>query len=207
MKSTSQVFDEIIQIQKYKSVCRLDINEFPKPYYKSINNIKAIVLGADPSNPQKRKFDYVFGLEQGEQSPYFRSILKNLKVVGLNLENIYVQNLCCNYFNKVTDENDLFIEIANSYWLPNLKSELDGLFPPNIPVFITAWKALIVVSPSAAIYAKDKKRIYKQAIIFAESLLNLPVIALFRGGFGYYDLSKPDYKKYVATINEYLSKN
>jgi hypothetical protein len=205
MKSEFEVFKKIIHISKYKVACRLDIKVFPKPYYKNINSIKAIVIGADPSNPQNKTFSFVFGLEQGEKSPYFRSILKNLRVVDLNLDNIYVQNLCCNYFNKVTDENDLFTEIANSYWLPHLKSELDNLFHPHIPVFVTAWKALTVLSPSANNYVMKKSKIYRESIIFTESLLDRPVIALFRGGADYYNLSKPDYHNYVSAISEYLN--
>ena len=57
---------------------------FPEPYCEDCNNVKAIVLGADPTNPQEKSFTYVFGLED-RNSPYFSSILKNLHQIGLNL--------------------------------------------------------------------------------------------------------------------------
>jgi hypothetical protein len=61
---------------------------------------------------------------------------------GLDLDKIYAQNLCKNYFYYKKDKNVLFTQIAKKYWLPYLKFELDSLFRPKIPVFITSWKVM-----------------------------------------------------------------
>ncbi len=43
----------------------------------------------------------VFELDN-DKSPYFRSIMKNIDLAdGLSMDNIYVQNLCRNYFTFV----------------------------------------------------------------------------------------------------------
>lgn len=183
---------------------------FPMPYCEVSHSVKAIVLGADPSNPQGRTFEFVFGLEN-RNSPYFSSILKNLNKIDLNLNQIYVQNLCPNYFSDVTDKNDDYIETASKYWLPVLKEELDTLFQPEVPVFITAWKPLVVVEPRALDFRKKKSDIYKRAIIFNRNKLDRPVIALFRGGQrkgfnGYYDLKYLEFSDYLAKINALINK-
>ncbi len=114
--SSNEIFNKIISSPVYNSICRKDIYNFPRPFYQNIKDVKAILLGVDPSNPSNKTFEYVFGLEQREKSPYFKKILNNLNLLDLNLNNIYVQNLCKNYFVKVTDENDLYIEIAEKFW-------------------------------------------------------------------------------------------
>ena len=139
-KSNELIFEEILKNPIFSKFCK-DIKPFTKPFNRNLVDVKAIVLGADPSNPENKKLEYVFGLEN-ESSPYFTPILKNLERLDLSLKNIYVQNLCPNYFEDVTDENDAYIEIATKYWLSYLKNELDTLFKPEIPVLITAWKPL-----------------------------------------------------------------
>jgi len=181
----------------------------PMPYPGLEDKLKAIVLGADPTHPHPEKeLKYVFGLEN-EKSPYFNSILFNLNFLGLGLENIYVQNLCPNYFKKVTDENDGYINIAEKYWLPVIKMELDSQFNPDVPVFVTAWKPLIAIAPEAAKYQNKKISIYENAIVFKNNKLDRPVIAFFRGGWrkgfnGYYDLRYHTFKRYVSAIQEQL---
>jgi hypothetical protein len=183
--------------------------KLPMPYPGKSGNLKAIVLGADPTHPHPEKeLKYVFGLEN-EKSPYFTSILFNLNFLGLGLENIYVQNLCPNYFKKVTDENDGYINIAEKYWLPVIKMELDSQFSPDIPVFVTAWKPLIAIAHEAAQYQNNKISIYENVVIFMKNKLDRPVIALFRGGWrkgfnGYYDLRYHTFKRYVSAIQEIL---
>jgi hypothetical protein len=183
--------------------------KLPMPYPGKDGKLKAIVLGADPTHPHPEKeLKYVFGLEN-EKSPYFASILFNLNFLGLGLENIYVQNLCPNYFKNVTDKNDGYVNIAEKYWLPVLKMELDSQFSPDVPVFVTAWKTLISVVPEAVQYQNNKISIYENAIIFMQNKLDRPVIALFRGGWrkgfkGYYDLRYPTFRAYVSVIQELL---
>ncbi len=181
---------------------------FPEPYPKYFKSVKAIVLGADPTNPRKQNLKFVFGLEN-ERSPYFVPILKNLQRLQLVLDDIYVQNLCPNYFENVTDENQDYEEIALKYWLPFLKEELDAQFPSEVPVLVTAWKPLIVVAPEANAYKNKKSDIYQKSIAFRKNYLGRPVFAFFRGGYrkgynGYYDIDYPEFKEYKILIKSVL---
>ena len=195
---------KLIENDPKYSGCYLKVDSLPEPFCQDKNLVKAIVLGADPSNPQDKTFEYVFGLEEGEKSPYFSLILANLKHLGLDLSTIYVQNLCRNYFKDVTDKNPYYVEIAKEFWLPVLKEELDALFSPAVPVFVTAWKVMEVVALIAKKYRYKKSEIYRQPIIFNENELNRPVIALFRGGHGYYGLAKPKWMGYKNEILNFL---
>ena len=121
----------------------LDNKQFPVPSPFCINKkkIKAIVLGCDPSNHIKEnevvKLRTVFGIGTGDHR-YFRDILNNLKEVGLNFENIYVQNVIPYYMDKETSENKLWNDIAELV-LPDLITELDSIDSKRkIPVFMTS---------------------------------------------------------------------
>lgn len=206
-KSKELIFDELLNNPIFSKFCK-DIKPFPKQFYRNLADVKAIVLGADPSNPENKKLEYVFGLEN-ESSPYFTPILKNLGQLDLSLDNIYVQNLCPNYFVDVTDENDGYLNIAEKYWLPVMKMELDSQFSPDVPVFVTAWKPLIALVPEAAQYQNNKISIYENTIVFMNNKLDHPVIALFRGGWrkgfnGYYDLRYQAFRDYVSGIQKLL---
>jgi len=112
----------------------------------------------------------------------------------------------------VTDDNEDYIETAIKYWLPILKKELDAQFNPAIPVFVTAWKPLVVLEPKALDYKNKKSDIYTKAIIFNRSTLGRPAIALFRGGqrkgyFGYYDLRYPEFSMYLTKIKALININ
>lgn len=204
MKTSSEIFESILLNENYSRVCRADLTNFPKAYCTQPKKVKAIVLGADPSNPSDKTFEYVFGLEQGDQSPYFKSILSNLKVLELNLDNIYVQNLCRNYFTTVTDDNSFYNQIASKYWLPSIVEELGSQFSKNIPVFVSAWKILEVIVPEISVYKNNKRAVYDKKIIFYETKLQRPVVALYRGGGEYYNLSNEEWKDYVAEIKKLL---
>ncbi len=118
----------------------VDKTRIPKPFYGNIANVKAIVIGPDPSLDKSLSNKYVFGLEN-PGSKYFRSHEFNLRTIGLGLDNIYVQNLVQNYCTRVTDKNPNWFEFAE-IWKPTLKQELDTLFSPNIPVFFTSARVL-----------------------------------------------------------------
>jgi len=77
-----------------------DYNQFPLPFCNNLNNVKAIVLGTDPTNRQRR-INKVFDLDD-PNSPYFRIIKQNLSLIDIGLDEIYVQNLCKNYFTIET---------------------------------------------------------------------------------------------------------
>ena len=96
IKGESSLMEYLLNNNKYKEFCDSTL-DIPKPYCINKNKVKAIVLGADPSNEKCEKFEFAFGLEN-KKSPYFRNQLKNLNSVDIELEDIYVQNLCKNYF-------------------------------------------------------------------------------------------------------------
>ncbi len=209
MSSKKEVFNLLLNNPLFGNAC-INNPDFPEPFHRGLNNVKAIILGADPSTPDKKVLKHVFGLEN-PKSPYFEPILKNLSHIDLSLDNIYVKNLCPNYFTDVTDNNDLYLEIAKEYWLPILRDELNLLFKPEIPVLVTAWKPFIVVAPDAKKYKNCKSRIYTEVKIFNQNLLGRPVIALFRGGRrkgnnGYYDLSIPEFSAYVTAVKNLIQR-
>ena len=125
-------------IKEYPCLVR-EMYPFPEPH-KGKHTIKAIILGADPTHiikdvaiPLKK----VFGLDL-KNSPYWRSIRNNLdQVPGLSLDNVYVQNVCRNYFKAETTNNKKWIEIARKYWIPFLRFDLDRKFDPSVPVLMT----------------------------------------------------------------------
>lgn len=153
---------------------------FPAPF-RGQKPIKIIILGTDPGNSIKGKtvrFKYVFGLEYPE-SPYFRQISRNLSLIkNVDLNEIYVQNVCRCYFRVDTGKNKYWTKIARKYWLPLLKQELDFLFNSGIPVLITTEKILEVIM--------DKKinasKIYGENIIINrdDNYLGRRIIALYR---------------------------
>ncbi|WP_372744142.1 hypothetical protein [Lutibacter sp.] len=103
-------------------------------------SIKAIILGADPThivNGNPVEIKKVFGLDL-KYSPYWNGINNNIKqVVGLSVANVYVQNVCRNYFKCETSQNKDWVTIARKYWIPFLKAELNEKFDKSIPIFIT----------------------------------------------------------------------
>lgn len=72
----------------------------PTPFCYNPKQLRAIVLGADPSNftekGERKILTKAFGIGDSD-SRYFHGILKNLKEVGLGLEDIYVDNLIQDY--------------------------------------------------------------------------------------------------------------
>ena len=186
--------------------------DYPKPYPEKIEDpskIKAIVLGCDPSNfsdnGKTRALEYVFGIVgKGEKSGYFDKIEENLNIVGLTIKDIYVQNLCRNYFNEITSKNLIWEEAAN-LWVKSLKNELNSLnIPEPTPVLLTAGELLRFL-----VYKEKQKKEFKDyynssvhvPLAKEDNLLNRPLIPFFRGGHGYYYLSKwPDYAKHITQI-------
>lgn len=133
-KNKDDLRDHLKNHEEFSSIY-LNVNHLPKPYYSEIKNVKAIVLGADPSNPQGDIFEYVFGIKSRDRR-YFSQIESNLNRIGLTKCEVYVQNLCRNYFKNVTSNNPYWYDIAQ-LWIPLLKNELDGLFNERLPVLMT----------------------------------------------------------------------
>jgi hypothetical protein len=153
---------------------------FPASYHGK-KPVKIIILGTDPGNYFKGKtlrFHIVFGLEK-QDSLYFRQIAENLYLLkNIELEEVYVQNVCKCYFKLDTGKNKYWNEIARKYWLPILKQELDFLFDTRIPVFITTEKILEVITDqriSASEIYKEKITIQKD-----DNYLQREIVALYR---------------------------
>lgn len=70
--------DEIIAViratDKYKGLYR-HVEHLPEPYYENISNVKAIVLGCDPSNEQGKTFEKAFDIGNSNR---FDSVLQAL---------------------------------------------------------------------------------------------------------------------------------
>jgi hypothetical protein len=67
----------------------------PKPFVFNKKQVKAFVLGADPTNFSNSgnpvELTYAFGI--GQDDRYFRDIQENQNSLGLHLEDVYIQNL------------------------------------------------------------------------------------------------------------------
>lgn len=124
-----------------KDYPELIADKYPFPdAFKGDEGIKAIVLGADPThivNGIPKSLKQVFGLHL-DKSPYWRSIQRNIEQLSsISKNNLYVQNICRNYFTKETSKNKHWVKIARDYWSRELKKELDDKFDKNIPILMT----------------------------------------------------------------------
>jgi hypothetical protein len=113
----------------------------PKPYFTNLKKVKAILLGADPSNNSDKgkavQLEYVFGIGEKDKR-YFAGIEKNLAEIDLKREDIYAQNLVQEYQPVETGKNKKWKETAEP-WVEILKQELDAFDPgKTIPVLVTA---------------------------------------------------------------------
>lgn len=190
-------YEELIrEIRSEVGDAYVDDANWPKAYRGA--EPRAIILGTDPGNRRKdrvMKFEFVFGLESSS-SPYFRMIKHNLGYLKLEMDDLYVQNVCRNYFDCDTSRNKKWQKIAN-LWLPYLKKELDDEVFVNVPVLITAKDILTLIVPKEH-QEKACKTYYEthEFIKPEDNYLGRIVIPFFR--HYYYDLSKwPDYVQAV----------
>jgi hypothetical protein len=160
----------------------------PKPYCIDRKNFKFFVLGADPTNftndKKPKQLEYAFGINSGD-TRYFNGILNNLSLVGLQLEDLYVQNVVPEYLEEETSKNKNWEKKADE-WLPILKQELDTIDPKKKkPAFVTAERIMKIL-------VSDGYKLPKASEIYSEEVLNLiylkpennklgrPLIALYR---------------------------
>lgn len=181
--------------------------EYPKPYPAIVEDpakVKAIVLGCDPSNfsdnGKTRELEYVFGIEgRNRDGRYFAGIKSNLKEIGISMDEIYVQNLCRNYFNVETANNTEWMKAAKM-WRTTLKQELDDLIDLSVPVFITSEKLYFAL-------INDAERTYKPIELYSNpdliplknNFLNRPLIPLYRH-YKYSMANNFDYAKHIKQI-------
>lgn len=143
-------FTEIKNHSDLAEICRLDITKLPSPH-RGENKIKAILIGADPTNngtkanPGQMVLHKVFGIGQNCENDFFRPQLSNLKAFGLDKEDIYIQNLCRNYFVKQTAENKEWNKVAE-LWVKYLINEIEDI-DPKVPLLVTAEKIMKIFFP------------------------------------------------------------
>jgi len=179
----------------------------PKPFRFNKSRIKAIVLGADPTNQSDHgvRAELIFAFGIGQDPRYFKPILDNLNVLGLHLEDVYIDNLLSGYQEIVTGKNKQFIEKAREH-CPEFVRKLNRAVPDKtIPVFITAhviYKVLLKdgVKVSSAMDLYDLKP--GIPVPAGKNLLGRPLIPLFRHND--YRLNKK--KEYAAYLNKCLGK-
>jgi hypothetical protein len=146
MITAEQVINEI---KSDSRLCEmyLDFNEFPLPgpYIPADKTkIKAFVLGTDPSNfsDDKKTVKIATVFDIGKDKRYFDNINSNLQMIGLSLENVYVQNMVRNYMKEETRSNPEWNYFAVK-WFGYINEEFDNADPAKqLPVFITAEKLL-----------------------------------------------------------------
>lgn len=197
-------------IRKYGKDDILNIAPFPKPWQSRTPDVKAIYLGCDPSNRSRDRFEYAFALERNnpKYNDFVKSHGENLAAIGLTWDNVYVQNLCRNYFAKETGDNlTLWKKAAKEFWIPRLKEELDRQFMKGIPVLLSAQSLLEVLGKNGAesIPAFDFYNCDIHIPIAPENnLLGRPLIPLYRGSnpriHEPYHLSNPRWEKYRQSV-------
>lgn len=159
---------------------------FPKPYVEDIDHVKAIYLGCDPSNVSNDKFEFAFALEgtNPRYNQFISSHQKNLNTIDLKWNNLYVQNLCLNYFQKETSKNlKLWKQTVREFWTYQLYNEL-SIFPITIPVLLTAQCLLEVLAFGGyeKIPAIDFYECRSPIPVPADkNLLGRPLIPFYRG--------------------------
>lgn len=171
---------EIIQYLRSKFGDSIKETEILPKSYKG-SKLKAILLGADPTNNGTKELKglielkTVFGID--EYNEFFRPQLINLNGIGLNKENLYIQNVCRNYFKEQTSGNKQWSEAAK-IWLPLLNEELNGVDPDKkLPVLVTSEVIMKVLINSKVIKARE---IYDKCLPFYSDILNREVFALYR---------------------------
>lgn len=189
----------------------IEKDRLPKPFCEDIQNVKLIVLGCDPSQKDFIKtssdkyFNTVFSLSQKDKEMnrivrkkaynYFSGINTNIKQLGVEKNEIYVENICKNYLNKETSKffnssrvysryikmNDIERQ-ENKYilkeeyenniwiniaklWIDNLKEEL-SVIDIDVPVLLTSqYQILLLVGPHKYQHIKSMKEYYDNYVI------------------------------------------
>ncbi|GAB4499923.1 MAG: hypothetical protein OHK0019_37710 [Saprospiraceae bacterium] len=182
-----------------------EVKTLPKAFPPTFESgqIKAVVLGADPTNKAKNiRFDFVFGLTpEKPESLYFSSMSKNLAVVGLSTQDVYVQNLVQNYCTEETSKNKQWAAFAH-IWKKYLKQELDNQFEKSVPVFITAGVILDVLALAGKPKRYDLHYDEAKLVEPHENFLERALIPMYRGRRGHYNFDKPQWSSYVLKIKE-----
>jgi hypothetical protein len=206
---------EIIHSLKKKYPQHIEDNYLiPSPWCINKHNVKAILLGCDPSNNHIHNMPFVFclGIDISIFNSFKKSFEDDLNEIGLGWDNVYVQNLCKNYFDKETGKNPIWFKAAE-YWIPNLVDELTS-FKEFIPVLLTSevlLKALVYEYPdygSAIDFYECRNQIPIPAKV---NKLKRPLIPFYRGRNPKinksYRINSDNWEQYKERIVEILSNN
>lgn len=177
----------------------------PKPYVGK-GPIKAILLGNDPGNNfdgETKKFEYAFALT--DDSRYFRIFRENLaELDDISIDNLYIQNLCKNYFNCDTSKNANWKEVAK-LWMPSVKEELNSQFNKDVPILASSYVLMeTIMEYGDSRKIKRKPRDFYQNCSIIERHNNYferDIIPFFRHK-GY---KLTDWKEYKEFLNSYFT--
>jgi hypothetical protein len=197
-------FEIITSIPTLEIQCRTDLTTLPEPY-RGKNVLKAILLGADPTNkgikgkPGLIELDTVFGINSEFEKYFFGPQRINLKALGIDKDSLFIQNVCRNYFICETSNNKSWKEAAK-IWLPFLAEELISL-DRKLPILITAekiMKILIHDVPHAEIIYRMEVTPY-----FYSAYLNREAFPLYRYPKYFLSDNWNDYREFLRQrINE-----
>ena len=174
----------------------------PKPFFYNIKKVKAILLGADPSNNSNKgqtvQLQYVFGIN-GKDKRYFMGIEKNLNAIGLSRNDIYAQNLIQSYQPEETGKNLHWQDIAEK-WVEILMQELDGFDPKRkIPILVTAQVVIEFLSMEPLPTPKEIYLSQADGIVKAdENPLGRVLIPFYRHYS--YAMEKEEFAKYRESV-------
>ena len=176
----------------------------PAPFCYNFKKIKAIVLGADPSNfsdkGKTKNLTKAFGIGDGD-ARYFQSILKNLKEIGLGLEDIYVDNLIHDYLDSETSRNKEWY-IVDKENIPCCLRRLDKVDERRkIPVLITAEAIYKVISKARLFTAEQFYQEVAIPVSPSDNELKRPVIPFYR----HQNYSIEKWGRYQQKIKEILN--
>lgn len=177
---THPFFEEIKNYPDLATFCNTEITELPEAYIGK-GEIKAVLLGADPTNngiktdKGQKQLKTVFGID--EFNEFFRPQLSNLKQIGLTIDNLYIQNVCRNYFTDETSKNKNWNKVAQ-LWLRHLKEELDA-FDSERKLPLLATSEVIVKALVKQPIAKPKE-VYEKNLSFVSDVLDRKVYAFYR---------------------------
>jgi len=157
----------------------------PNPFCFNRSNVKAFVLGCDPTNESNKRerveIEFAFGI--GKDARYFRQIMDNLNLVGLHLEDLYIQNLIIDYQGDETSNNKTWRNDA----IHNVKVRIKEFsrIDPNreLPVFLTS-KILyeVLLNDDEKRYTPKELYTLKTTVPIPadQNKLNRPLIPLYR---------------------------
>lgn len=178
---------------------------FPKAF-KGDKKTKTIVLGADPTHITKdgiTDIKVVFNLCKSVKYRYWNSIERNINQLGLELNDLYVQNICRNFFEQETSKHkQLWIAVAQNFWIEKLKKELDSLFEKDIPILMTTQFILQAALKSKSDFLPAQK-VYNECLFFSRenNFLDRNLYALYRHPL----YSLENYHKYADFLRETIN--